>query len=433
MLDPKLIREDPEAVKAGAIKKHFPDRAAAVDRFMALDAQLLESIPKLDDLRAQQKAKSKEMGKVMATLSPEERETYLAAQSELKEQIKQLEEQQRELNAARDLELMQIPNIPAEDVPEGKDDRFNTELRTWGKKPDFDFEPRPHYELGEAQGWMDFERAAKISGSRNYFLMGEAAELQDAVLRFATDQMIQKGFKLVDPPLLVRDAAMEGTAFFPGGEEQTYRCEKDELNLIGTSEVPVTSIHADEILDEAELPKLYVGRSSCFRREAGTYGKDTRGLYRVHQFQKVEQVIVDIADEQRSIEHHEFITKNSEDLLQALGLPYRVVVVCGGDLGAPQIKKFDIECWMPSRESYGETHSASRFHDFQARRLMLRYRRSETRKVAFCHTLNNTVLASPRILIPLLEIHQQADGRVAVPECLQAYLGGRTHLGAPLT
>jgi len=225
---------------------------------------------------------------------------------------------------------------------------------------------------------------------------------------------------------------MVGTAFFPGGEEQTYRCERDELNLIGTAEVPVTSLHAGEILTEDELPKLYVGRSSCFRREAGTYGKDTKGLYRVHQFQKVEQVIVDVNDEAKSREHHEAIVANAEAILQALHLPYRVVNVCGGDLGAPQVKKFDIECWMPSRDSYGETHSASRFHDFQARRLKLRYRRADTKKVAFCHTLNNTVLASPRILIPLLEIHQQADGTVAVPEVLVPFLGGKTVLGKAL-
>ncbi len=194
----------------------------------------------------------------------------------------------------------------------------------------------------------------------------------------------------------------------------------------------MTSIYADEILSEDELPKLFVGRSVCFRREAGTYGKDTKGLYRVHQFQKVEQVIIDVGDVDRSMQHHEAIVRNSEEILQALRLPYRVVNVCGGDLGAPQIKKYDIECFMPSRASYGETHSASRFHDYQARRLKIRYRRKETKKVAFCHTLNNTVLASPRILIPLLEVHQRADGTVDVPEVLVPYLGGRTVLGRPL-
>jgi seryl-tRNA synthetase len=432
VLDPKVIRENPDAVKAGAIKKHFPDRVEAVDKFLGLDAAIRELIPTIDGLRSEQKTASKEMGKIMGTLSPEEREQFLAKQKTLKAELQGLEEKERQLKADRDETLSWIPNIPDEDVPEGKDDQFNVEVRTWGEITKPDFEVRPHYDLGEAQGWMDFQRAAQIAGSRNYFLMGDGAALQDAVLSYAVDHMVSKGFTLVDPPLLVRDESMRGTAFFPGGEEQTYRCEKDELNLIGTAEVPVTSIHSGEILSEDELPKLYVGRSYCFRREAGTYGKDTRGLYRVHQFQKVEQVIVDIGDVERSKEHHEFIVRNAEEVLQALELPYRVVVVCGGDLGAPQVKKYDIECWMPSRENYGETHSASRFHDYQARRLKLRYRRNENKKVAFCHTLNNTVLASPRILIPLLEIHQQADGTVAIPEPLVPYMGGRTTIGRAL-
>jgi seryl-tRNA synthetase len=222
---------------------------------------------------------------------------------------------------------------------------------------------------------------------------------------------------------------MFGTGFFPGGEEQTYRCEKDGLNLIGTSEVPVTSLHAGEMLAEDQLPKKYVARSACFRREAGTYGKDTRGLYRVHQFQKVEQVIVDVADKARSIQHHADIVRNAEDLLQAFELPYRVVAVCGGDLGVPQAMKYDIETWMPSRRNYGETHSASRFYDYQARRLDLRYRPRDGGKPLFCHTLNNTVAASPRVLIPLLECHQQPDGTVRVPPALRAHLGGREVLG----
>ena len=432
MLDIKVIRENPERVKAGAIKKHFPDRAAAVDRVLTLDAEVRELIPRLDALRNEQKSAAKDMGRVMGTLSPEEREEYLGRQKVLKAEIQGLEEQERAIRSELDAQLLLVPNIPDEDVPEGKDDQANVEIRTWGEPPEFPFEVRPHYELGEAQGWMDFERAARIAGSRTYFLMGDAALLQDAVLRFAVDQMAAKGFTPVDPPLLVRDPAMIGTAFFPGGEEQTYRAERDELNLIGTAEVPVTSIHADEILDEDDLPRMYVGRSCCFRREAGTYGKDTRGLYRVHQFQKVEQVIVDVADEARSKAHHEFIVANAEELLQAMGLPYRVVNVCGGDLGVPQIKKYDIECWMPSRQGYGETHSASRFHDFQARRLKLRYRRKDTKKVAFCHTLNNTVVASPRILIPLLEVHQNADGTVTIPEVLRPYMGGRESIGRSL-
>jgi seryl-tRNA synthetase len=428
VLDIKVVREQADLVRAGAMRKHFPDRAAAVDRLLAVDSELRGLIPKVDDLRAAQKKAGRNIGQ----LSPEERARHLDQQRGLKEELQELELRQRALQERVEAELLLIPNLPDPGVPEGKDDSANLEVRRQGAPPEFGFEPRSHDEIGERQGWLDTTRAAAMAGSRNYLLFGELALLQDAVLRLAVDRLCAKGFVPVDPPLLVRDSVMTGTGFFPGGEEQTYRCERDGLNLIGTSEVPVTSVHAGEILDEDALPKLYVGRSVCFRREAGAAGRDTRGLYRVHQFHKVEQVVVDIADVERSKQHHEAIVRNAEEVVQALELPYRVVAVCGGDLGVPQAFKYDIECWMPSRGAWGETHSASRFYDYQARRLGMRYRRNDTKKTAFCHTLNNTVVASPRILIPLLEIHQQADGTVRVPAALRAYVGGREVLGRPL-
>ena len=428
MLDLKVLRENPDAVRAGAMKKRMPDRALAVDTALKLDAELRALLPTLDGLRSELKSGSKEIGK----MAPADREAFLAKQKERKAEMGGLEEREKQLRGELERQLSLIPNVPDSDVPEGRDDSENVETKRWGTVRQFEFAPRPHYELGEKQGWLDFERASKMAGSRNYFLFGDLALLHDAVLRYAVDLLVGRGFTAVDPPVLVRDAAMFGTGFFPGGEEQTYRAEKDELNLIGTSEVPVTSLHAGEILPEAELPKKYVARSVCFRREAGTYGKDTRGLYRVHQFQKVEQVIVDVADKERSIEHHQAIVKNAEDMLQAFELPYRIVAVCGGDLGVPQAFKYDIETWMPSRNGYGETHSASRFYDYQARRLELRYRPKDGGKAIVCHTLNNTVVASPRILIPLLENHQQADGTVRVPKVLQPYLGGRQVLGKPV-
>lgn len=428
MLDIKLIRENPELVKAGAQKKRMPDRIAAVDRVLQLDGDLRALMPRIEGMRAEQKAAGKSIGK----LSPAERETFLQQQKVLKDELVALEQKEKDLRAELDKAMLLIPNVPAPEVPDGKDDTENVELRRVGTLPSFAFTPRTHFDLAEKQGWVDFERAAAIAGSRTYFLFGDLAYLHDAVLRFACDHMIAKGFMLVDPPLMVRDFAMTGTAFFPGGEEQAYRAERDELNLIGTSEVPTTSIHQGEILDEEALPKRYVARSACFRREAGTYGKDAKGLYRVHQFHKVEQVVVDIGDPERSKQHHEAITKNSEEVLQAFELPYRVVAVCGGDLGVPQIYKYDIETWMPSRNNYGETHSSSRFHDFQARRLGLRYRRKADGKVAFCHTLNNTVIASPRVLIALLENHQNADGTVRIPKVLVPYLNGKTTIGKPL-
>jgi len=424
VLDIKVLRDDPEAVRAACRKKRLPDRVAAVDRALQLDQELRAMIPTLDGMRGEQKAAGKQMGK----LAPPEREQFLGQQKELKQRIQQLEEREKTLRAELEQQLGLVPNIPDADVPDGKDDTENVELKRHGEVRKFEFAPRAHYEIGEAQGWLDQKRAAELSGSRNYLLFADLALLHDAVLRFAVDHMVAQGFVLVDPPLLVRDLAMFGTGFFPGGEEQTYRCEKDGLNLIGTSEVPVTSLHAGEILDEAELPKRYVARSACFRREAGTYGKDTRGLYRVHQFQKVEQVVVDVADKERSLQHHRAIVANAEACLQAFELPYRIVAVCGGDLGVPQAFKYDIETWMPSRNGYGETHSASRFYDYQARRLQLRYRAAGG-KVLFCHTLNNTVIASPRILIPLLENHQQQDGTMRVPKALRPYLGGREVIG----
>ena len=379
-------------------------------------------------MRSEQKAAAKALGR----LDPDERARHLEQQKAAKAELQGLEERERALRAELRSSLLLVPSPPDPDVPDGDDDQASVELRRVGEIPRADFAVRPHHELAEAQGWLDTQRAGQIAGARNYYLFGELAWLQDAALRFAQDHLRQKGYTWADPPVLVRDVAMIGTAFFPGGEEQTYRCEKDELNLIGTSEVAMTALLEGEILAEEELPKRFAARSVCFRREAGAAGRDTKGLYRVHQFQKVEQVVIDVADEARSIEHHHEILANSEAILQALELPYRVVNVASGDLGVGQIMKFDVECWMPSRESFGETHSASRFYDYQARRLNLRYRSRETKKTVFCHTLNNTALASPRILIPLLEIHQQPDGRVRVPEALRPYLDGRETLGKPL-
>jgi seryl-tRNA synthetase len=430
MLDLKLVREQPDLIRQAATKKRLaPERVAAVDRVLEYDGERRSLLPRVEAMRAEQKA----AGRKLAGLGPEQRDAHLEGQKRLKEELTALEARISELDKLLEAQMLLLPNVPSPETPDGASDRDNVEVRRAGKPPEFTFAPRSHDDLALAQGWLDVERAAAMAGSRNYMLFGDLALLHDAVLRLGVEHMVHKGFVPVDPPLLVRDQVMTGTGFFPGGEEQTYRCQEDQLNLIGTSEVPVTSIHAGEILDEGELPKRYVARSACFRREAGTYGKDTKGLYRVHQFHKVEQVIVDVADEARSRAHHEQIVKNAEEVLALFELPYRVVLVCGGDLGVPQVQKYDIECWMPSRQAFGETHSASRFHDFQARRLGLRYRRRADKKVAFCHTLNNTVLASPRILIALLEIHQQKDGTVRLPAALRGHLGGREVLGRPLS
>jgi seryl-tRNA synthetase len=416
MLDIAFIREFPELVKAGAKKKGLH---VDVDRLLEVDRQRRALITEIEQLRAERNRKSK----LIASVPADERGALLDDTRAITEQLKQSETALAPLEAEFDCLMLQVPNVPAPDVPEGLTEADNVEIRHWGEPPVFPFTPRDHVELGEMLDLVDIKRAVRIAGTRTYYLKNEAVLLELAVLRYTLDHMIRKGFTPMLVPHLVKDEAMIGTAYFPGGEEQAYRLEKDAANLIGTAEVPLTAYHYDEILNGADLPKRYVGMSACYRREAGTYGRDTRGIYRVHQFHKVEQVIICVADEQVSIAEHESIVRNAEEVLQALQLPYRVVNVCGGDLGAPQVKKYDIETWMPSRNAYAETHSASRFYDFQARRLKLRYRDRQG-KVQYAHTLNNTVIASPRILISLLEVYQQEDGSVLVPEVLRPFMGG---------
>jgi seryl-tRNA synthetase len=416
MLDIAFIREFPDLVKAGAKKKRVQ---VDIDRLLDVDRQRRGLITEIERLRAERNRTSK----LVSSLPPSEREAILAETRGLTEQLRGSETVLAPLEAEFEQLMLQVPNVPAADVPEGLTDADNVEIRRWGELPTFTFTPRDHVEIGETLDLIDVKRAVRIAGTRTYYLKNEAVLLELAVLRFTLDHMVRRGFTPMLVPHLVKDEAMVGTAYFPGGEEQAYRVEKDAVNLIGTAEVPLTAYHYDEILHESELPKRYVGISACYRREAGTYGRDTRGLYRIHQFHKVEQVIICTADEQVSIAEHEDIVRYAEEVLQALQLPYRVVNVCGGDLGVPQVKKYDIETWMPSRNGYGETHSASRFYDFQARRLKLRYRDRQGR-VHYAHTLNNTVIASPRILIPILEIYQQEDGSVIVPEALRPYMGG---------
>ena len=429
MLDLKFIRDNAELVRDGAAKKRFP---CDVDRILELDAAARSQGHELDLERQRQKQASKAIGAQLGKATPEEREQLLEAQRGEKARLKELEASVGQLRSELSALLLTVPNPPAPGVPEGEDDSENVELRTWGEPTTFDFEPLSHIELGERQDWLYIERGARLAGSRNYVLKGDLSLLEGAIMRFALDVMVQKGFTPLSVPTLVRSDVMVGTGYFPGGEDQAYRCdERDDLVLVGTAEVPVTALHQDEILDAADLPLRFVSLSSCYRREAGAAGKDTKGLYRVHQFQKVEQVVIDRNDEELSVQHHDAILANSEGVVQALQLPYRVVDVCTGDLGMPPIQKYDIETWMPSRSGYGETHSASRFHEYQARRLKLRYR-GEDQKVRHCHTLNNTVAASTRMLIAVIENHQTATGQVAVPEPLRPYLAGRELLGSAI-
>ncbi|MCI0499835.1 MAG: serine--tRNA ligase [Planctomycetales bacterium] len=420
MIDIKLIRENPQKYKDGAKAKKFQ---IDMDRLLEVDSRLLVCRKKLQDLATEKNR----IGKDIPRLAPDQKKEALTALSKLKDEEAGLNEEVKNLQPELDTLMGQVPQPPAPEVPFGEDDTQNVELRTWGTIRQFDFEPKDHVELGQNLGIIDIERGVKLAGTRNYFLKGDGALLHWAALRFAMDHMIAKGYTPMSVPLLMRDEVMMGTGYFPGSEEQTYQMERDALNLAGTAEVPVTAYHSGEILSESQLPIKSVALSTCFRREAGAAGKDTRGLYRIHQFDKVEQVIIGENDEQKSIAYHREILTNSEEVLQALNLPYRVVNVCTGDLGRGQVQKFDIETWMPSRKSYGETHSASRFYEFQARRMNLRYKTS-TGKNEFCHTLNNTVIASPRVLIPILELYQNADGSVTVPPVLRPYMFGKERI-----
>ena len=424
MIDIKRIREKPDEFKKACRDKTFP---VDIDRLLAVDAKLKDIKAKLQDIAT----RKNEIGKSIPKLSGKEKDAALAQLSELKQSEAEFDSRIKELLPEFEELMQQVPQPADADVPVGKDDTENVELRKWGKIRQFDFEPKDHIQLGTELDIIDIERGVKLAGTRNYFLKGAGALLHWAVLRFAADFMVGKGYTPMAPPMLMRNEAMAGTGYFPGSEEQTYQMERDELNLAGTAEVPLTAYFMNEILNTEQLPAKFVGLSTCFRREAGSAGKDTYGLYRIHQFDKVEQVIICENDDAQSAKFHDEIQANSEQVMQAIGIPYRVVLVCSGDLGRGQARKFDIEAWMPSRNSFGETHSASKFYDFQARRLNMRYKDSETKKNVFCHTLNNTVIASPRVLIPILELNQNKDGSVTVPQVLRPYMGGMKKIVKP--
>ena len=420
MLDIRFIRENLDHVKKQTARKGYD---LDLDALVSLDERRRNLITESEALRAEQKKRSKELG----TLKGDEKGAALAALKEMSERYKTMSEELRQVEERFNDMMLHVPNMPAEDVPDGETEEDNVEVKRWGEPRKFDFEPVDHVQLGESLGIIDIERGVKISGTRSYVLKGDGVLLEWAVLRYALDTMVGKGFVPMVAPILVRDFAMVGTAFYPGGEEDAYRCERDKLNLIGTSEVSVTSYHSGEILDEKCLPLKYAGISTCFRREAGTYGKDTKGIYRVHQFQKIEQVVLCRNDVAESTRMQELILANAEEIVPGLELPYRVVNVCVGELGMGRARQYDIETWMPSRNSYGETHSASKYYDYQARRLNIRYRDADG-KIHFVHTLNNTVIASPRILIPILENCQNADGSVTIPEVLRPYMNGRERI-----
>ncbi|MDR1693535.1 MAG: serine--tRNA ligase [Oscillospiraceae bacterium] len=415
MLDIAFIRENPEIVKKAASDKRMP---VDVDRLLALDAELREGGRKAEALRAERNKLSKEI----PSLSEDARNPLVERVRQIKEELAAFDASSDGTQAEFDDLMLRVPSVPAPEVPIGAGEEDNVEIRKVGTAREFPFAPRDHVELCELHDLLDTQRGAKVSGSRFYFLKNEAVLLEMAISRFVMDTLRVRGFTPMTVPQLVRESAMRGTGYFPIGYDQAYKLPEDDLFLVGTSEVSMVSYHQDEVLSYDALPLRYAGYSSCYRREAGTYGKDTRGLYRVHQFQKVEQVVLCEADPAKAEALHYEILGNAEAVMQALELPYRVCLACTGEIGIGQIRKHEIETWMPSRNAYSETHSCSTMGDFQARRGNIRYR-AESGEVKHVFTLNNTAIASPRVLIPLLETFQNEDGSVTIPKALRPYTG----------
>jgi seryl-tRNA synthetase len=420
MLDLKAIRENPEPFRAGLARR---GTAAELERLIALDEEERRVKTRVEELRAEKNRASKEIGRA----SPEERQRLIEAQREVTAELESLESDLERLTDEVQTLLARLPNLPHESVPDGTSDDDNRVEREVGDRPSFGFEPRDHVELGELLQAIDIERAARTSGSRFAYLLGPSVWLQWALVRYAFDVVTAHGFTPVIPPVLVREEAMYGTGFLPTDEAQLYVTREDDLYLVGTSEVPLASFHQDEIVEPSELPIRYAGYSTCFRREAGTYGKDTRGILRLHQFDKVE--MFSFCDPERSWEEHELLVSIQEDILRSLGLPYRVVTICTGELGAPAAKKIDLEAWLPGQGKYRELTSCSNCTDYQARRLGVRMRRQDANRPV--HTLNGTATAIGRTLIAIFENHQREDGSVEVPEVLHPYLPEDLHLVMP--
>ena len=421
MLDIKFIRENADVVKTAAKNKLIN---VDIDRLLQVDEELRKVSQEADTLKEERN----KLSSSIPTLSNEEKQKTILYVKELKEKIAILDEKIEPLKKEFTDLMYQVPGIPFEEVPIGKDDEENVEIKRVGEIPTFDFEIKDHVDLAENLDLIDIPRGVKIAGSRSYYLKNEAVLLEMALCRYVIDKLVKKGFTPMTVPTLVKEAPMYGTSYFPGGREQSYAVTEDDLYLVGTSEVALVSYYSNETFaSNTELPKMMCGYSSCYRREAGTYGKDTRGLYRVHQFTKIEQVILCEADYDKQYALHDFLLNNAEEIMQELKIPYRVVKVCTGDMGIGQVRKHDIEAWMPSRGKYSETHSCSSFNDFQSRRSGIKYK-DENGETKYCFSLNNTAIASPRILIPLLELNQNADGSINIPEVLVPYMGGMTKI-----
>ena len=424
MLDLNFVRENPEAVRQALTARNFPTEA--LDRFAELDSERRRVIAESDKLNQLRNAASKEIGGLMQSGKNEEAEAKKAEVAGIKDRQAEFDKLRDDAEAAMHDLLANLPNMPAADVPVGADESANIEVRKWGEIREFDFEPKDHVDLGESLGILDTERATKITGSRFAILNGAGARLERALVNFMLDiHTREHGYTETMPPLMVNRKSLFGTNQLPKFEEDLFHIKDErEFALIPTAEVPVTNYHSEEILEAKDLPKYFTAYTPCFRSEAGSYGRDTRGLIRQHQFEKVELVKLTLPEE--SEEEHEKLTANAEKILQLLNLPYRTVVLSTGDMGFGAKKTYDIEVWLPSQKTYREISSCSNCGDFQARRMNLRFRRAGGAKPEFVHTLNGSGLAVGRTWIAILENYQQADGTIKVPEILWPYMGGTT-------
>ncbi|MBI5101053.1 MAG: serine--tRNA ligase [Nitrospirae bacterium] len=416
MLDARFVRENVEDVKAALKKRGYEFPLAD---FLSLDEKRMQVLKETEELRNRRNVASEEIGRKKRL--KEDAAAEMAEMKTVSDKIKSLDEALKALEDETKGLLLTIPNIPHESVPPGRDENENVEIRRWGTPREFDFEPKNHWDIGEPLDIIDFDRAAKISGARFALTKGAGARLERALMNFMLDTHTANGYKEIFPPIIVNRESMTGTGQLPKFEAELFKIADPEFYLIPTAEVPVTNIHRDEILKESELPIYYTAFTPCFRREAGSYGKDTRGLIRQHQFNKVE--LVKFVRPEDSEAEHERLTADAEGVLQSLGLPYRVVALCSGDLGFSSQKTYDLEVWLPGQNKYREISSCSNFGDFQARRANIRFRREGKKGTEFVHTLNGSGLAIGRTLVAVIENYQQKDGSVVVPEALRKYIG----------
>lgn len=418
MLDIKFIKENKDIVIAGAKKKHIE---IDIEILLSLDEKRLELLSRVEFLRGEQNKVSQSMG---GNVDQVIRDQMIKEMGVVKEELKEKEDQLREVIKQWQSLMLQVPSVPDMTVPDGESDEDNQEIKKWGEIPVFNFPVKDHIELMESLDMVDFDRGVKVSGFRGYFIKNDGLKLFFALWQYSLDYFIKQGYTPMIVPSLVRKEAFVGTGYLPQAEEDLYKVSDTDY-LSGTAEVATMGYHMDEILELKDIPKKFISFSPCFRQEAGSHSKDTKGIIRVHEFYKIEQVILCEASHQESVRLHEEITMHVENMMQELGIPYHVVVNCGGDLGLGQVKKYDIEAWMPSQNKYRETHSSSYFHDFQTRRLNIRYKDVDG-KMKYVHSLNNTACATSRLPAALVENFQQADGTIKIPEVLQKYLGKDT-------